>query len=107
MILWFFGLCALLGAVVGIVQQPKQTRQTTQQTARKQPIQARSHAEDNEKEIAYLECKLVQLEDLQRRIETEYQKADSKKAIALHRQMITLDEQIYKTSKRLEGLKHD
>lgn len=101
MILWFFGLCALFGAVLGIVQQPKQTRQT----ARKQPIQARSHAEDNEKEIVYLECKLAQLEDLQRRIETEYQKADAKKAISLHRQMITLDEQIYKTTCKLDTLK--
>lgn len=97
MVLVYFGLCALFGAVYGLCKPlPKKTRQTAQtapKKANKQPTEA---------DITYLECKLAQLEDLQRRVEWEYSRAKTnKQAISAHRQMIALDEQIYKTMRKL------
>lgn len=107
MILWFFGLCALCGAVLGIVQPSKQPQRPTRQTIQYTPKQGRS-VPDNSAEIAFLECKLVQLEDLQRMIEHEYQHAKTaKQAISAHRQMIALDDKIHATTRKLGALKHD
>lgn len=107
MVLWFFALCALCGAVLGLVQPSKQPQRITRQTAQYTPKQGRKTTEDNTAAIAYYEAKLAQLEDLQRRIEYEYQHAKTnKQAITAHKQMITLDEQIYKTMRKVEGLKH-
>lgn len=102
MVLIYFGLCALFGAVYGLCKPlPKTTRQTAQTAPKKankrQPIEA---------DITYLECKLAQLEDLQRRVEWEYSHAKTnKQAISAHKQMIALDEQIYKTTVKLETVK--
>lgn len=106
MVLWFFALCALCGAVYGLVTPCKQPQRPTRQTAQYTPKQGRSNR-DNSAEIAFLECKLLQLEDLQRMIEHEYQHAKTtKQAISAHRQMIALDDKIYATTRKLEAFRH-
>lgn len=99
--------CIIMGALVGVLLAIVDTSQRRVYRGRRTQAATPPPAPppvDHGPELEYLRARLAMLEDLQRRIEREYSKASGKQAISLHRQMITLDERIWKTMERIKKL---